>query len=508
MSSKPNDWPANRTENVLLVLDVLLEKFKHNPDYLIREQIVSATAIYDLNQFGIAGKFRVTDYTVEMINKVYYNASLMHFYSVKLYLYEYIKEISRAVKMLASSKEEYSSILEPFNNLERPLYFFFNMYRCFNIYKDRNFVDELINDINLLINDCKEHTDYIVRCFICMVNDISHFPSYKNGSIFAFSRDDFKKLMEFIVVLLSKCGISSIGGQLKSVLCIIISNYILKSRNNYNSDIICKYMSTGTAEQTTVNHQIWLRRTEDLNDKREAKVIAGIFSNKKWLKYDWVKNLTLTTTRVYYVSSFCKNVNDSKMKKMYGECIYGYKNDRISELIAPVSYMNFDGEEVPFLSQVIAYDVLYNENAIKEEINYLCDIIDLFKIDDAEKNLFLDELIQYWLFSIKDKKWEYERERRYVIFMYKDYTYLDINAFDDAFLKIKTPLFLYPDFLISNAHSKEEICKRLNDKNATLYGDKSYRYCTDCLSCDFDNLHDDISKCPICGSNNYYKVDE
>ena len=42
-------------------------------------------------------------------------------------------------------------------------------------------------------------------------------------------------------------------------------------------------------------------------------------------------------------------------------------------------------------------------------------------MDDSEKHDFLEEIMQYWILSVKDENWEKERERRYVIFMYDGY---------------------------------------------------------------------------------------
>ena len=146
------------------------------------------------------------------------------------------------------------------------------------------------------------------------------------------------------------------------------------------------------------------------------------------------------------------------MKNMYGECIYGYKNDRIIELIAPILKTKKTSKCPPMLSQVIAFDILYDSNEIKDEINFLCQIINLFEISDKEKHDFFQEIMQYWILSIKDSKWSYEQERRYVIFQYPTYEYKDA-IIEDNFLKVETSLFLYPDFILGNnpIHSQLEI---------------------------------------------------
>ncbi len=135
------------------------------------------------------------------------------------------------------------------------------------------------------------------------------------------------------------------------------------------------------------------------------------------------------------------------MQKDYGQCLYGYKNDRIVDLIAPIGIMKLkkrnnanddlpDTIERPYISQVIAFDVLYDETEAKKELEYLFDVINMFAMSDSEKKQFLQEILQYWILSVKDYEWQEEKERRYVIFLYEDYDYKEVEV-DDTFLKIK-----------------------------------------------------------------------
>ena len=108
--------------------------------------------------------------------------------------------------------------------------------------------------------------------------------------------------------------------------------------------------------------------------------------------------------------------------------------------------------------------------------------------------------MQYWILSVKDKKWCDERERRYVIFMYEGYDYRELEV-DDTFLKVKTSIFLTPDFIIGKNPSRYEILYQLNAKRDALYS-REYMYCKDCLLQDYDQVRDMPKKCPVCGSNN------
>ena len=235
------------------------------------------------------------------------------------------------------------------------------------------------------------------------------------------------------------------------------------------------------------------------------KVIPELFVNKKWLDFDWAKNIEFAPIRNYYVSSFSKTINNVDMSNNYGKCIYGYKDDKIAELLAPISIVKIGGKEYPFVSQVVSYDVIYNVQEARQEINYLCSVIDLFDLMSKEKNQFLEEIMQYWILSLKDKKWSFERERRYVLFLYDNDNYLELDKSDERFLKLKTTLFVLPDFILGNNPSKSFIEAMVNNKRGAI-STKDYIFCSDCFSCDFDVIFDDHGLCPICGSSNYNMV--
>lgn len=126
--------------------------------------------------------------------------------------------------------------------------------------------------------------------------------------------------------------------------------------------------------------------------------------------------------------------------------------------------------------------LFYDVEEAKRELTYLFGVIDMFNMSDAEKKKFLEEIMQYWILSVKDAKWSGERERRYVIFMYDDYDYRETEI-DDTFLKVKTSIFLTPDFIIGKNPSRyrnyvdyyfeynkenELICSQFIDKQ--IYG--------------------------------------
>ena len=356
------------------------------------------------------------------------------------------------------------------------------------------------------VNIDDENLFYLTHAFVTMMNDISYFECKKRNGIWAFSRSELLKLFELEAKLVSDIGEHPMERPLKGVLMTTISNFILKSRYDYNSDFVAKYISSEVALKSISNHEIWIRETTLLNDSREEKVIPELFQDITWMQTDWAKNIEFTRTRHYYVSSFCKNYDDDTMKKKYGECVYGYKNDRLVELLAPIHLGHNEEEQTyPAFSQVIAFDVLYDKEMAKEEILFLCKIISLFKIDDSEKHDFLEEIMQYWILSVKDENWEEERERRYVIFMYDGYDYIDITYQESDFLKVKTTIFLLPDFILGNNPAKYQIRASLDNKRqATAM--KDYDLCPVCLSADFDSVLDAPCICKICGNGEVNRI--
>ncbi|MHB8130167.1 MAG: hypothetical protein ACYDEX_14335 [Mobilitalea sp.] len=107
---------------------------------------------------------------------------------------------------------------------------------------------------------------------------------------------------------------------------------------------------------------------------------------------------------------------------------------------------------------------------------------------------------------MKDKKWSYERERRYVLFLYDDYNYIELNKSDEQFLKLKTSLLVLADFVMGDNPSKPYLRMMVDNKRGVV-STKDYMFCSDCISRDFDAVYDENSQCPICGCKNYYLVD-
>jgi hypothetical protein len=168
------------------------------------------------------------------------------------------------------------------------------------------------------------------------MNDLSYMRGSKKQSIWKFTRDELARLFELEAELLRRNNELACERPTKGVLMTQISNFIMKSGNGYNENYICKYLPVEVARESIKNYQFWMKKTTLLNDEREQKVIPELFEDKSCITYKWVKNIDFTATRTYYISPFRKNINDSDMKDGYGQCLFSYKNDRISELIAPI----------------------------------------------------------------------------------------------------------------------------------------------------------------------------
>lgn len=517
-ADKPKDWPANSREQTLDLISDWVGKFRETPTHRTREILLSLINEHDLNQHSELGVHRVTEYEVGIINSLYVAATFYQINSLKTYLYSIISYVTKLQKMVSwcmpDGKGKNSLRILPYEQgLIPPMKLYHLAYQKFDVEKRKTFVEQLIEIIEsaICLSQGTSEINLITYAYSSMLLDLSNMHGSKTEKIWEFTRGELYRLLELEAKLLKKNQQSASERPTKGVLMMQISNFILKSRNGYNDDYICKYLTPSAAKSSVVNQQIWMKRTELLNDEREQKVIPELFADTSWIKYGWIKDIDFTPTRKYYVSCFSKALGDTDMQNGYGECLYGYKNDIIADLIAPIGMhklakrqgVNNDLPEkikAPYISQVITFDVLYDEDEAKEELVYLFSIIDMFDLTDVDKRDFLQAVLQYWILSVKDHKWSNERERRYVLFLYDDYEYKE-TEFDDVFLKVKTSLFITPDFILGENPSRCEIQKQLEAKRKALYT-KEYLFCEDCLMQDYDAaILKKPERCPICGSS-------
>ena len=497
---KPDEWPANARECSLENLWVALNSFLKDPNHKTKEVLLSLVCHYDLNQDSQIGLHRVTEYEVYLINSLYVLAGTINLNSLKTYLYEIVHKTTREHIMLCKMIDIDHNI-NSYDLLIDSLKLYYASCHNFYIEKEKSFSERVLEIIKNQIeyDSGPENIYYTTHSFLTMLNDISYFNSKKTTPLWAFTRDELLILFEWVAKMVKMNKESPVVRPLKGVLMTMISNYMLKSRNNYNEGDICKYIPEKVAEMSIGNHQLWLSKIQYLNDDREMKVIPELFFNADWLTKDWAKKIDFTATRTYYVSSFSKTVANTNMNDEYGQCIYGYKDDRIAELISPIHITESEGEKIPHFSQVIAFDVIYDKEEAKKEINLLCDIIDKFEMTFDEKNEFLEQIMQYWILSVKDNSWKIEKERRYVIFLYEKYNYIEMDISDDRFLKVKTSLLLTPDFILGENPVKWYIKMCIDEKREAI-SKKDYLLCHNCFSRDYDYLTKTKHKCHICDS--------
>lgn len=517
MSDKPEQWPANAIECQLENIYTAINKFKENPDFRNKEVLVSLLSMYDLNQQSKLGMHRTTEYEVVMINSLFIEALALNLNILKTFLYDLVGHKTRMQKIVSwFPAGEKSLEIKEFGGLMMQLKLYHLAYQSYTVDKDKNLAYKLIDLIEEFLEYSKENDsdEYyrdkvatITNAYISMLNDISYFRCLKVTGIWAFTRYEIYALFSLAAKLTRLNGDSPIERPLKGVLMTSISNYILKSRNNYNADYICKYVSTDVAKLSVENYEIWMSIIKNLNDEREQRVVPELFKENDWRDFSWADDISFEATRKYYVSSFCKSLHDEEMKRNYGPCIYGYKDDRMAELLSPIYIRHMQsGEKMACFTQVLTFDVIYDRVEAKEELNFLCKVIDCFEMEDTDKKTFLEQILQYWILSVKDEHWSHERERRYVLFMYGGYDYLETDVSDERFLKLKTSLFTHPDFILGGNPVKSKIRYMVENKREVI-SLKPYLFCYDCLNRDFDIVasgHTEGTPCAVCGLDNVF----
>ncbi len=497
----PLDWPATYNEARLSQVFDYIKIFKNEPTFKNKEVLLSLVNQTDLNEGDSRGVHRITEYEVMLINSIYLEAFFLQAHDVKIYLYRHISQKLFSNKWASFFlNQENFGINNEYQNLVMQLKIFALIYHHFIMDKNKSLVQKIKEVTNAAIQNIENEQalDYI-RHLNIMIHDLS----YNNSSIlFEFlniSREDLLTLFEIQATLFKKYNINPIERPLFGLLNITLTNWILRSRNNYNTSYLYKCISTESTKKIIKNNEVWMQRIQFLNDKREGRVVKEIFQNKQWLKHKWVKTINLALDRTSFVSSFCRDKPNSTMIKKYGKNIYGYKNDIIRSHLAPI--YKFKNNIITF-GHVFNYDIIYSQEEFKEEINFLCDIINLYDLTETDKNVFLNSIIKYWLLSVKDKKWSYEKERRYEIFTNEDTSYIE-STIDDRFLKVKSLLFTIPDFIEPGSNNKEVIEKNRISKLYSL-STKSFVFCNNCLFSDFDygvTFIKEEYKCKNCKSN-------
>ena len=507
-TDKPNDWPQNQREARLSNILYAITKFQSNPNYGNKEIILSLITEIDPNQYDAVGTIRITDYEVALINGLYFYATIMQLPSLKLYLYKEITETTRIFNIISKTETKPQNIndIDKYSSLILPLKLYYIAYQNFNYHKTRSFCEEILDAVNLyeIFNkQGKISLDDIEYALVTLMYDLSNASSINTIPVIEFKRNELLKLFEKEFILIKKAKKNPIQRPLKGVLKMTIANWILRSRNEYNHFPIFKCLTNIASNSSVQNKEIWMQSIEYLNDKREGKMIKELFKNKQWINYAWARKVTLNNPYTFYVTSFTKTMPTDKLKHKYGKNVYGYKSDKIADIVAPL--INYNGF-IQF-GQTLSFDIIYDGNKAKEELNFLFKIIDMLPLKETAKVEFTNELISYWFLSFKDKKWGDENERRYQIFYYDTYPYLELSK-DDRFIKIKSSIYLFPDNISNENNQFDNIKANIFDRYYSI-ATRKFIQCNNCLDIDYNifSYNKGNYKCPICGSSNCTYID-
>lgn len=513
VADRPDDWPCNGYEYRIERLCDAIDAFKAAPSYRTKEIVVSIACAHDLHEHTGCGRYRLTAYQTAMLNELYMFSFVHNFPSVRGFVYETISDTTRGMKLVSpmlrihpeGEKNAYPDG-NPFVGLLPPLLLFHAGYQEYVYDYSKSLSVHLIGTTRLLLNGDKseEYRLRIQHGYTSMLNDLSYMRGVKRDSVLCFSREELSYLVAFESELMMTVGVNPAERPLRGVMMTQLSNWILKSRNGYNDECVVKYFSPDTARLVAGNDELWMHSVQKLNDGREGCVVPELLKDLDWLEYEWAHDIVLKPSRRYYVASFSKNRNSEVLKKRYGACRYGFKGDRVVDLLSPIGHYN----GVVHNAQTIVLDVIYDRDVAKDELRYLCSLIELLPMSSVEKHGFFEEILQYWLLSVKDKvnedgQWDVEQERRAVLFLYDGEEYSETRR-DEDYFRMKTGMFMFPDYILGDNPCRDYLFSRAREKRRGTSSEDCL-FCHDCLSRDYDTAqYGKPGKlvCSICGSNN------
>lgn len=477
---KPKDWPRNNRESKLEEIYNYLNIYLVNPTYENKQNLLSILDLNNINSMFSYSDIKVRKYEVAIINCLYELSYMYNIVRLKTFIYRYIEVQCVTLNTISNMSVQIDANINLFYNLYPVLRIFFFSFFEFNENKNSKlkFSYYLINKTKSLYDD---YEDIACYAYNRLLYDLS-IVCYNKTNYLKFNRNELYELFEFQASLNKSVKNDIFNTCLKGILKMTISNYILKSRNDYKLNYIYKCISDDSLDNALNNGQVWMKRVDKLNDEREQSAFKELFNNKSWLKQDWSKNvhINLFDPSFSFVCSFSKENPTKEMKEEYGRNILGYKSDQIKDEISEHIINN------QIFDVVYSYDVLYNINEIKKEINYLCDIINLYDMDDTKKIKFFNEILKYWYLSFKDEKWEHEKERRYQVF--------NKEGINEDFLKIESNLYKYPDFIFTDNKKFKDVFY-LNKIHKFHHG--SFFVCNGCSNVVYDLYK---TKCDICNN--------
>ena len=501
---KPSDWPCNMHENLVNNVNVYLDKFIENPSLENKEILVSLINQDELNEKDSSGIARFSKYEYQLLSSIYIKGSNLMFNGVKVFVYRHLLDLiihRNIIEMI--SKNQISNIVLDEPELLPCLSLFYATYYKSRYIQRESFYNSLISMIEDIDFNEKEQVLLFIHALLPMINDLSYNTNSNVFSCINFTREEIYGVFKIVFQCINALYPNELINEspLHGILCTAISNWILKSRYDYNKDHIYKSLS----DEASINYgEVWMRKIELLNDDREGQVINEVLADISWKKYKWMDITKISSIRKTYVTCFSKQKPTDEMKSKYGNNYFAYKSDRVADLIS-ANYL-YNGYYVN--GQVFFFDVIYDKDLLKEELIFLSEIINLSIENDENKKAFFEDILQYWIYSIKDAdRWAEERERRYVCFFYDSYNYINAKE-EDGFMKIKSSLFMFPDYTNHDNLMFEQLFANVHLKLSKLHH-RRFMFCNNCLYSDFDKTKiNKIDSCPNCKSKDISYIND
>ena len=465
----------------------------------------------------------VSAYEVSLILHIYRAGCCFVSSAVKLFAYHVIMEWVRIDQRWRCGAESQ----ERRNPFFQPLQLFYDVYAAYvSDGGKKSFYDYLEHNVREKLKSVKGAADLdkLEHAFVSLLMDVSCSLGAKRDAMFRIRREQLVNLIKLEAEILKRGEKSIMARPLKGTLMIQLSYLILKSRAEVLPESVYKHISNADILRALENGELWVRDVRDLNDKWEGVPARELVDELAAGGARWLHGLDWEFHKSFYVACYSHEGNPASLSS-YGECVLAYNGDRLADFLGPI-YLRVEtlpapnGGEIkegyPMLSQVVVLDVVYDRDQARNELAFLVKCVDVLGNSDDEKRAFLGEILQYWKLSFKDpvereephREWYKERERRYVIFYYEDYNYIN-QRIESRWLKMDSTVVLAPDAVLGpiSSGNKTTICENLAMRYRHTSLD-NYCLCRDCLARTYVRQLQPYTTCKMCGSKNltFYQV--
>ncbi|MCT4663014.1 MAG: hypothetical protein N4A40_14245, partial [Tissierellales bacterium] len=309
---RPKTWLSNAIEKQLETIQIQLEEFKKNPNYINKEKLISTINSYDIDQSINEGWNRTTNYEGYIVSSLYYDAMDMEFIELKNYLYKWFEAKMRLKKTIPNPQALFSKFIFLFQ------YYYFS-YKSFCIKKDSSYADCLIKltknfisydlEADLDIEERRKmHLNFIVTIYVFLIYDISHVKSP-----FIFSKDEISDLFKLVATCIDADHDIFFDVHLRKMLVLSLLNHVFKLRVYCDEGPLCKYVSSDIAQKEIENKEIWLSRCPNLKDEVNQNVASELFEKDYFKDYKWTENIKCSPGENNYITSFYKSFDDPTM---------------------------------------------------------------------------------------------------------------------------------------------------------------------------------------------------